>query len=87
MKITGTIVKAKGDRFALVAVQASVLEFSSEADRYVEALSAAFDNLPVVLMGQTEDGKLKFYGREDLAQSLANVPLEEIPWQEIDVDL
>ena len=87
MKITGSIVKAAGERFALVAVQRSVLDYTSEADRYVEALSTAFENLPVVLMGQAEDGKITYYGRDDLTRSLANVPLDQIPWQEIDVNL
>lgn len=87
MKITGSIVKAAGERFALVAVQPSVLEWSSEADRYIEALSPAFDGIPVVLVSQTPEGKARFYGRADLTETLSEVPLPDVPWQEIDVDL
>jgi hypothetical protein len=87
MKITGSIVKAAGERFALVAVQPNVLEWTSEADRYVEALGTAFEDLPVVLVSQTDEGKVKYYGREDLTEAMAEVPLEQIPWREIDADL
>jgi hypothetical protein len=79
-------VKIAGERIALVAVQKDVLEFSSEADQYVDRLSQVFEGLPVVLMGQDPEGG-KYYGRTDLVEKLGTVDPNQVPWQEIDVDL
>ena len=87
MKITGCICKVAGERIAVVAVQRSVLDHQSEADRYMEHLAPVFDGLPVVLMGQGDDGKIAWYGRGDLTDKMGTVPIESIPWQEIDVDI
>ena len=86
MKIVGSVVKIQGERIALVAVQKDVLEFSSEADRYVDRLGQVFEGLPVILMGQDPDGA-KYYGRSDLIEKLAEVDPNQVPWQEINVDL
>ena len=87
MKITGSICKVGGERIAVVAVQPGVLDHSVEADRYIEHLSPAFEGLPVVLMGQGEGDAVTWYGRTDLTEKLGQVPLDEFPWQEIDVPL
>jgi hypothetical protein len=86
MKVVSSIVKIDGDRIALVAVQKDVLEFSSEADQYVERLGRAFDGLPVVLFGQDEDGG-KYYGDNHLVSKFAEVDPSQIPWKEIELDL
>ncbi|MEN8151391.1 MAG: hypothetical protein ABFS86_16360 [Planctomycetota bacterium] len=86
MKIVGSIVKIQGERIALVAVQKDVLEFSSEADQYVDRLSQVFEGLPVVLMGQDPDGA-KYYGRDDLVKKLGTVDPNQVPWQEIEAEL
>jgi hypothetical protein len=85
-KIVGSIVKIQGERIALVAVQKQVLDHSAEADRYVMHLGTAFPDMPIILMGQDEEGG-KFYGRGDLVDRLAEIDINQIPWQEIDVDL
>ncbi len=85
-KIVGSIVKIKGERVALVAVQKQVLDHSAEADRYVVHLAAAFPDMPIILMGQDPEGG-KFYGRGDLVDRLSEIDINEIPWQELDVDL
>ncbi|MCU0726480.1 MAG: hypothetical protein MUE73_11935 [Planctomycetes bacterium] len=87
MKIVASICRVAGDRVALVAVQKSVTDHSIEADRYLEALAPAFPGCEVVLMGRDTEGATTFYGREDLNQKLSEVPLDRIPWQEMDVDL
>ncbi len=87
MKITGSIVKAGDERFAVVMVQPGVLEFRSEADRYVEALGNALEGLPVVLLARPPSGKARYYGREDLIATLSGVDPDRIPWREMSVDL
>ena len=86
MKITGSVVKIQGERIALVAVQKDVLEFSSEADQYVDRLGQVFEGMPVILMGQDPDGA-KFYGRSDIVEKLSEVDTNQIPWQEIEADI
>jgi hypothetical protein len=87
MQVVGSICKIGGDRVAVVMVQPDVLEFGSEADRYIDALSPAFEGLPVVLFAKTAEGKAKYYGRSDYCDKLAEVPPDRIPWQQVDVDL
>ena len=86
MKIVGSIVKIQGERVALVAVQKDVLEFSSEADKYLDALAPAFEGANVILTVQ-EEGSVRYYGRPDLCEKLGQVPLDKIQWQEIDLDV
>ena len=86
MKIVGSIVKIQGERIALVAVQKDVLEFSSEADTYIERLGTVFEGMPIVLFGQDEDGG-KYYGDDNLISKFAEVDPAQIPWKEIDADL
>jgi hypothetical protein len=84
MKIVGSVCRIKGERVALVMVDAGVLEFTSEADRYTELLSPAFDNLPVLLMAQKEGGAT-WYGRDDLVDAMGEIPPDQVPWQEMDL--
>jgi hypothetical protein len=86
MKLVGSIVKIDGERIALVLVQKQVLDYSSEADRYVEQLGSVFPGIPVVLLGQDEEGG-KYYGRTDLVEKLGQVDPNTVPWQEMEVDL
>ena len=37
--------------------------------------------VPVVLMGQEEDGTPVYYGDEDLKELLAAVPVDRMPWK------
>ncbi len=87
MKVVASICRVAGERVAVVAVDKSVVEYQSEADRYIDALSPAFDGLPVVLLARDEAGNATYFGREDLCQGLSPVPPDDIPWQELDLDL
>jgi hypothetical protein len=41
--------------------------------------------VPVVLMAQDYHGTPTYYGRQDIARFMADVPLEAIPWKEYTV--
>jgi hypothetical protein len=84
MKAVAALAKVKGERVALVMVEASVLDFESEADRYVEMLSPSFEGRQVLLMAQTEGGN-RWYGRSDLVEAMGEVPPDQIPWQETEI--
>ncbi len=87
MKLVAAVCRVAGERVALVAVQRQAIEFTSEADRYVTALTPVFEDMPIVLVARDDAGSTRFYGREDLAQKLAQVPADKIPWQEIDAEV
>lgn len=84
MKIVGAVCRIKGERVALVAVQPDVLAYQSEADRYIQDLSPAFDGVPVLLMAEKEGG-MTWYGRDDLVDAMGQIPPEQVPWQEMDL--
>ena len=37
--------------------------------------------MPVVLMAQDGQGRPTYFGRRDLSQFMANVPLQAVPWK------
>jgi hypothetical protein len=85
MKIIASTCKVQGEKVAIVAVQKEVMA-GSEAERYVGHLAPVFPDAQVVLFAEDE-GKARFYGRSDLVESLGQLDVAEIPWQEIDLDL
>ena len=58
-----------------------------EADMAIERISPSFAGVPVVLMAQKENGTPVYYGDEDLVRSLADVPIDKMPWREYSVAL
>jgi hypothetical protein len=87
MKIVACTCRAAGKRVAIVAVQKSVLDAGSEADRYIMHLSTAFPDAEIVLYGDDGSGKGKYYGRGDLIEALGTISPNDLPWQEVEVDL
>jgi hypothetical protein len=79
------VIRAQGITFAVVVVQRHVIDSRSEADRATVAFQPLFPGVPVVLMAQDAWGTPTYYGRRDIADFLANMPLEAIPWQEYSV--
>jgi len=75
----GAVIEEQGVTFAIAIVKPSALN-SPDKDETLAAMSMAFDGLPTVLMSQDHNGTPTFYGREDIVDFLADVPLEAIPW-------
>ncbi|MCE7699614.1 MAG: hypothetical protein K8E24_012665, partial [Methanobacterium paludis] len=71
-----------GVTFAIVIVKKYVLDQTSEADKTIKAFQPAFPGVPVVLMSQDSRGVPTYYGRKDIVNFMANVPLEVVPWKE-----
>jgi hypothetical protein len=85
MKLQGAVIKEQGVTFAVVIVKKHVVDQPGEANRTINALSPAFGFVPVVLMAQDSRGVPTYFGRRDIANFLANVPMEAIPWQEYNI--
>ncbi len=79
MQFTGAVVKTEGKNIAVAVVADSFLtleqnEKMAEMRRY----ATAFPGLPLVLMTLDEQGESEFFGRPDLINLLAEVPLNYI---------
>jgi hypothetical protein len=81
MQIEGAVIKEQGITFAVAVVRPSVLNQPSTRDQAVAEFSEVFDGLPTVLMAQDSRGVPSYYGRPDIVDFMASVPLEAIPWQ------
>ncbi|MGQ3300280.1 hypothetical protein [Reyranella sp.] len=77
----GAVIREQGVTFAIVVVRQSVLQSTSEANRAIQSFQPAFPGMPVVLMAQDGQGRPTYFGRRDLSQFMANVPLQAVPWK------
>jgi hypothetical protein len=85
MTIEGAVIREQGLTFAVVVVKRHVLDNSFEADRAIRSFQPLFPGLPLVLMAQDHQGVPTYYGRRDISQFMASVPLECVPWNEYTV--
>ncbi len=85
MTFQGAVIREQGVTFAVVIVKKHVIDSTSEAGRAIAAFQPVFAGLPVVLMAQDYQGTPTYYGRQDIARFLADVPLSAIPWKEYTV--
>lgn len=82
MNFEGAVIREQGITFAVAIVKPHILRARNEAADLINYLSRElFHGLPVVLMAQDARGTPTYYGRNDLARFLANVPLHTIPWR------
>ena len=81
MRVQGAVVREQGQTFAVVIVKPHVIQNRGEAADAIRNFTPVF-GVPVVLMAQDSRGRPTYYGRDDIASFLANVPLQAIPWRE-----
>ena len=83
MKFDGAVVREQGVEFAIAVVKSSLFSKSTSAkDQAAANFSVAFGGVPTVLVAQNGQGTPTYYGRPDLVDFLASVPMEAIPWAE-----
>ncbi len=78
---TAAVIIEQNVTFAVVLVRPETLNDKNFADRLIDTLEPSFGEIPVVLMVQDAAGTPTYYGRTDIAEFLANVPLESMPWK------
>jgi hypothetical protein len=71
-----------GTRFVVVLVALDLVRSPGEADLALETLAPSFGGVPIVLMGQDDDGTPHYHGDPELIRLLSGVPLERMPWKE-----
>ncbi|SCG85240.1 hypothetical protein [Methanobacterium congolense] len=84
-KFQGALIREQGVEFAIVIVKMHVLNSSSRAQDAILAFQRFFPGKPVILMAQDSRGIPKYYGRNDIVNFMANVPIEAVQWQEFTV--
>lgn len=74
-------ISLQGQPMLVVLVGLKVVQNPGEADMLRSDLQARFGGVSVVLMGQHEDGTPQYHGDAALVQSLAGVPIDQMPWK------
>ena len=82
MKFQGALIKEQGVTFAVVVVMKSVLDNRSNANDAIQNFQPVFSGHPVVLMAQDSRGVPSYYGRQDIVNFIASIPMSAIPWRE-----
>jgi hypothetical protein len=86
MSIEGAVVREQGVTFAIAIVKPHVLNATSQANEAIGSFRRIFPGVPVVLMAQDTSGRPTYYGRRDIVDFLANVPLTAIPWKRYELN-
>ena len=81
MEIQAAAISLQDAQFVVAIVGMDLVNDPGEADMAIDTLQGKFSGAPVVLMAQTENGSPRYYGDQNLVQSLRDLPLEDMPWQ------
>lgn len=82
MKFQGALIKEQGQTFAIVVVKPHILQSSAQADDVRSNFRGVFPGVPIILMAQNSRGTPTYYGRNDIVNFLAKLPISAIPWKE-----
>ena len=85
MRFQGAVVKEQGVTFGIVIVKPHILQSVTDKAQMQHFGSRVFGSMPIVLMAQNARGVPTYYGRHDIVNFLANVPVFCIPWREYSV--
>ena len=86
VQFQGAVIEEQGVTFGVVVVQPHVLDDSTQSHQ-VQEMSKLFGGIPTVLMRQDPFGATRYYGRSDIANFMASVPLEAVPWKEYSISM
>ncbi|GAA6622966.1 hypothetical protein [Scytonema sp. NUACC26] len=82
MKFQGAVIKEQRVTFVVVIVKKHILDRNTEADKTLRMFQPIFPGIPIVLMAQDFRGVPTYYGRRDIYQFMANIPIQCVPWKE-----
>jgi len=80
--LTAAAISLQGWRFLVVLVPLAVVQSAGEADMLLADLQPRFAGVPLVLMGQHDDGTPQYHGDDSLVDLLADLPVDRMPWKE-----
>lgn len=81
MSFDAALVREQGVTFAVVVVKGQVLNSDASRSEAMTAFGAHFPGVPVILMTQDARGRPTYWGRRDIVQFLARVPVGALPWK------
>ena len=87
MQFQGAVIKEQGVTFGILTVKQHILNDPTQRDALVRQGAKLFGGLPTVLMAQDFNGTPSYYGRSDISQFMASVPLRAVPWKEYTISL
>ena len=82
MQFEGAVITEQGVTFGIIVVKQHVLSCPSAQDEMRRFGLGAFGPMPIVLMAQDSHGTPTYQGRTDIVKFLANIFVEQIPWQQ-----
>ena len=82
MQFQGAVIKEQGVTFGILIVKQHVLNSATQRDETQAQASRLFGGVPTVLMAQDHQGVPEYYGRRDIVNFMANVPLSAVSWKE-----
>jgi signal recognition particle receptor subunit beta len=85
MKFTGAQIREQGQSFALVLITSHAASTQHTRQEAMQTFSRYFPGIPLVLACQGSGGLFTYYGRQDIANFLANLDPRRIPWKEYTV--
>lgn len=86
MRFDGAVIEEQGVTFGVAIVKPHVLNSPMERDDAIRAFTDVFGGIPTILMAQDSHGTPTYFGRNDIVEFMAAVPLEAIPWSEYTVN-
>lgn len=86
MRFEGAVIEEQGQTFAIVVVKPHVIQSRVTANDTQRAFGRHFSGMPVVLMAQDGRGIPTYFGRGDIVDFLAEVPVHAIPWSEYTIN-
>ncbi|CAA7601764.1 Hypothetical protein DEACI_2432 [Acididesulfobacillus acetoxydans] len=86
-QIERAIVDRGGKPVAVVSVHSFVFQSANDATNIIKALLPSFDGIPVVLMTLNGKGEPGYFGRPDLVSFLETIPVKEMAWEPLSVDV
>lgn len=81
MEFEGCVLTEQNVTFGIAIVKQAVLNNETQRRQAIAGFSAAFGNIPTVLMAQNSQGIPTYFGRTDLVNFLKNVSIDRIPWK------
>lgn len=82
MRFQGAVIREQGVTFAIVIVKKYVVDSRSEAGVAISTFRPVFPGMPIVLMAQDHRGVPTYFGRRDIVDFMARIPLNAVPWKE-----
>jgi hypothetical protein len=81
VNVDGAVIREQGGHLRRDGRQAVRRDRPVTARLPCAEASRTFSGIPTVLMAQDASGRARYYGRRDIVDFMAKVPLSAVPWK------